>query len=138
MDVDYFTEVRSMSMIAMCGLLAACASAPAAAPPELAVAQSTLSDAERAGAVQYAPVELNRAREKLALAQRAIGDGRSQDAQRLAAEAKADAKLAAVKAQAGQAEQAVSALRQGENALRNETPPTGAAVPSSTATRLPR
>lgn len=135
MDVDYFAEARSMSVIAMCGLLAACASAPAAAPPELTVAESTLSDAERAGAVQYAPVELNRAREKLALAQRAIGDGRSQDAQRLAAEAKADAKLAAVKAQASQAEQAVSALRQGENALRNETPLTGSAVPSSTATR---
>jgi Domain of unknown function (DUF4398) len=131
MKLNRFTAARSA--IAICGgLLAGCASSPAP-PPELAVAASTLQDAERAGAVQYAPVELNRAREKVAFAQNAMRQENYQDAQRFAAEAEADAKLAAVTAQAAQAEQALAAVRQDQNVLRNETAPP--AVPAPTPLR---
>jgi len=129
MNVNRFAAARSA--VVVCGsLLAGCASSPPAPPSELAVAASTLQDAERAGAVQYAPVELNRAREKVASAQNAMRQENYQDAQRLAAEAEADARLASVKAQAAQAEQALSTVRQDQNVLRNETAPPAVPAPA--------
>jgi hypothetical protein len=95
------------------------------------VAASALSDAERLGAVQYAPVELNRARDRLAVAQGAMREKKYPDAQRLAQEAEADAKLAAMKAQAAQADQAAAAVQRDQSTLRNETTPT---VPSGPTT----
>jgi hypothetical protein len=87
------------------------------------VASSALSDAERVGAVQYAPVELNRARDRLGLAQGAMREKKYPDAQRLAEEAVVDAKLAAMKAQAAQADQAAAAVQRDQSTLRNETTP---------------
>lgn len=98
--------IATQFALASCGmLLASCASPP---PPELAVANAAVQDAERAGAVTYAPLEINRARDELARANDAVKQDRPKQAQRLASEANADAKLAAVKAQAAQAEQAAS------------------------------
>jgi Domain of unknown function (DUF4398) len=129
MNVNRFAAARS-AIVIWGSLLAGCASSPPAPPSELAVAASTLQDAERAGAAQYAPVELNRARDKAALAQNAMRQENYRDAQRLAAEAEADAKLAATKAQAAQAEQALTAVRQDQNVLRNETAPPALPAPN--------
>jgi Domain of unknown function (DUF4398) len=128
MNTNHFSAARSVGIAVGCILLVACASEPP--PPQLAVAASTLSDAERAGAVQYAPVELNRARDELARAKDAMHDGKSQEARRLADEAEADAKLAAVKTQAAQADQAASTVRQDQMVLRNETVPLASSAPA--------
>ncbi len=108
-------------------LLANCASPP---PPELAVANAAVQDAERAGAVNYAPLELNRARNELARANEAMKQDHPKEAQRLASEADADAKLAAVKARATEAEQAASGT---------SAPPAASSAPAplspSTSTR---
>jgi hypothetical protein len=130
MNIHRFVVARLS--IAICGsLLAACGSAPPAAPPELAVAASIVQEAERTGAAQYAPVELNRARDKIAAARAALQRDDYPDAQRLASEAEADAKLSALKAQASQAEQAASAVRQDQSVLRNQTMPPAAAAPAN-------
>ena len=128
MNANRFSSTHSVRIVVGCILLAACASDPP--PPQLAVAASTLSDAERAGAVQYAPVELNRARDELARANNAVHDGKSEEARRLADEAAADAKLAAVKTQAAQAGQAASTVRQDQVVLRNETAPIASSAPA--------
>jgi Domain of unknown function (DUF4398) len=111
-------------------LLAACAGAP---PPtsQLAVAGSTISEAETAGAVQYAPVPLKQAKQELASAQAASSNGRYEMAQRLATEAEADAKLAEVTTQASLAEQSANAVQQGITTLRQEAapPPPAPSVP---------
>ena len=104
-------SLASRSALLMCsGLLASCAGTPPP-PAELAVANSTVQQAEQVGAVQYAPVELNNARAKIALANNAVKGDHPKEAQRLAAEAAADAKLAEAKAQAVQAQQAAAAGR---------------------------
>ena len=125
--------VRCLAIIAAGLGLASCASEPP--PPQQAVTSSTLADAERAGAVQYAPVELNRARDELAQSQRANERGDRRVALRFAEKAEADAKLAAVKAQAAHAAEAVSALNRADTTIRTVAappaapPPTGAAPP---------
>jgi hypothetical protein len=80
--------------------VAACAGTP---PPDsqIAVANTKISDAERAGGMQYAPNELTAARAKLDQAREATRKGDNKVAARLADEAAADAQLADVKARAG-------------------------------------
>src|SRR5689334_17765294 len=90
--------------------LAGCASGGQAPKAELAVTQSTISEAERAGAVQYAPVELNQARQKLEAAQEAVRAEKYDQARRLAEEADADAKLARTKTEAGLAEKSANTV----------------------------
>jgi hypothetical protein len=123
------------ALIILAPLLSACASAQ---PPtaQLAVAGSTLSDAERAGAVRDAPVELNLARQKLAAAQAATRQENYDEARRLATEAEADAKLAEVKTRATLAEQSAAAVQRGATTLQRELSPAptpSPAAPSSTA-----
>jgi glutamate-1-semialdehyde aminotransferase len=91
--------------------LAACSSVP---PPtaELAVASTNIANAEQAGALQSAPVELTAARAKLNAANEAARQGDNTTATRLAEEAEADAKLAEVKAHAANVNEAVTALPQ--------------------------
>src|SRR5215472_9890638 len=114
MDTYRLLILRCAGVITGCALLAACGGATPP-PPEAAVTASTLSDAERAGAVQYAPVELNRARDELARAQ----------------EAARDAKLALMKARAAQAGEAASTLRQDQNLLRSATAPATSLTPAN-------
>jgi len=130
MDSYRLLILRCAGVITGCALLAACGGATPP-PAELAVTASTLSDAERAGAVQYAPVELNRARDELARAQDAARNGESQEAQRVAEEAEADAKLALMKARAAQAGEAASTLRQDQNLLRSATAPATSLTPAN-------
>jgi hypothetical protein len=91
-------------------LLAGCAlvSAPEA---ELADARAAVGEAENAGAAELAPAELASAIDRLARAE-AYADQRHYDeALFLAEQAKADARLAAVKARAASAESALAAQR---------------------------
>ncbi len=123
------TATRSASVL-LGAVLASCASHTP--PAELAVANSALQQAEQAGAGQYAPVELGRARDKLGLANDAATKGHEDSAARLASEAEADAKLAAVKAQALQAEQRTAS---GRSAAPPAAPVPSTPVPPLTPTR---
>jgi hypothetical protein len=111
--------------------LAGCASGGQPPTAELAVTQSTISEAERGGAVQYAPVELNRARQKLESAQQAVRSEEYEQARRLAAEAEVDAKLARAKTDASLAERSVNTINQDISTLRRE------AMPSSGTSTMP-
>lgn len=99
--------------------LAACASVPRP-DAEMAVAQSTLSQAQSARAEQYAPVELHNARTRFGWAQQAMAREDYALARRLAEEADADAKLALTKSEASRQEQAAAELRQGIDTLKQE------------------
>ena len=103
--------------------LAGCASSGQPPTAELAVTQSTISEAERAGAVQYAPVELNQARQKLDAAQQAVRAEKYDQARGLASEAEADAKLARAKTEESLAEKSASTVNQDISTLRREATP---------------
>lgn len=113
-----------------CGLFAiamgVAACAGGAPPPtgEVAVANARIGDAERNGAVQYAPVELNDARTKLAQAEAAMRDHNYEHATRLAGEAEADARLADVKARAAAQQKAAGTVQQDMQTLgrQDQTP----------------
>ena len=104
----------------MCALaLAACANE---APPtaQVTLADSTIRDAETAGAVQYSPVELNTAREKLEAARRNMQDDNNEQARRLAEEAEVDARLAELRARTKTTRDAVAAIQSSIDTLRRE------------------
>jgi len=101
-------------------LLAACASPGVVPVGELATAQASIAQAERAGAVDAAPLELLSARDKLGKARAAVRDERFDLARRLAAEAGADAEVAESKARAVKAQAAAAELVRSEELLRKE------------------
>ncbi len=87
---------------------------------ELAVANVAVSDASAAGAAQYAPVELNSAQSRLALANKAVAANNYDLAKNLAVESQADAKLALSKTNASKAQIAAEAVQRGDSVLREE------------------
>jgi septal ring factor EnvC (AmiA/AmiB activator) len=100
--------------------IVACASTPM--PVEkLAVAKSSIDRAEQAQAAQFAQIELNSARNKLAAAQAAADKSEAAVAARLADQADVDAQLAEATARAKQQEQLVTELDASLRDLRNET-----------------
>lgn len=99
--------------------IVACASAPM--PVEkLAVARSSVQRAEQAQAAQFAQLEINAARTKLAAAQAAADDRDAELAARLADQADVDAQLAEATARAKQQGQLVAEMDEGLRDLRNE------------------
>jgi hypothetical protein len=120
-------------------VLAGCASnAPVA---EVTRARTLIEQAEKAGALQYAPVELGEARDKLRLADAALEDGREEEARARANEAAAGAELAQAKAASGRADKAAEEVSRSTETLQREAgrsqpaqpttppPPSGAAIP---------
>jgi septal ring factor EnvC (AmiA/AmiB activator) len=99
--------------------IVACASAPMPVD-KLAVARSSVERAEQAQAAQFAQVELNAARTKLAAAQAAADDRDADVAARLADQADVDAQLAESTARAKQQEQLVAEMDESLRDLRNE------------------
>ena len=95
---------RSLVGAGILGTLAACSSVP---PPvgEMSAAQTAVTGAEEAQAAQYAPTDLDRARDKLIRAQAAMQEEDNQDARRLAEQALVDARLAEARARAETAQQ---------------------------------
>lgn len=81
--------------------LTACASRPPAPTEQMAVSRSTLTRVSAAPNVTAtAPIELQRARDKLMLAEKAMGAEDYTAARRLAAEAEVDARVAETRADA--------------------------------------
>ncbi len=87
---------------------------------EVSAAQTALTAAESDESTQYAPVYMDRARQKMKQAKAAMDKEKFDEARRLAEEAQADAELAQAIAARTQAEKAVSELEASIKVLREE------------------
>lgn len=108
------------TLIATALLVGACATQGPPPVADLAVARASVSQADSAGAAQYAPVEFLNARNKLASAEAAMRDKRYDDARVFTDEAAADADLAERKARAAKAASAAAELQRSNAVLGNE------------------
>lgn len=108
----------------LCGLalflIAGCSSLKTPATADVAVSKAAVDNAAAAGGVQFAPIEMNLAREKLALANQAMSSKNYKLAVDLADQAQADAKLAQSKANSAKAQAAADALQDDIRVLRQE------------------
>lgn len=101
-------------------LATGCSSLKTPATADVAVSKAAVESAAGAGGVEFAPVEMNSAREKLAQANKAMAEKDYQRAVELASSAQADAKLAQGKANSAKAQAAASALNDDIRVLREE------------------
>lgn len=110
--------------IALCGvvvvLTVGCSSLKTPATADVAVSKAAVENAAGAGGAQFAPVEMSSAREKLALANKAMVAKDYRLAVDLANQAQADAKLAQGKANSAKAQAAADALQDDIRVLREE------------------
>jgi hypothetical protein len=97
-----------------------CTSLKAPATADVAVSRAAVDNAASADGAEYAPVEMRLAREKLALANKALADKDYELASQLAKEARADARLAQGKANSAKAQAAASALESDIRVLDEE------------------
>ncbi|AVS76013.1 DUF4398 domain-containing protein [Paracidovorax cattleyae] len=114
------TLLRTATAVLALGALAACSSTP---PPtdQMAVTRTTVNRV--AGEPQVAanaPVELQRARDKLVAAEKAMTDKQYDMARRYAAEAEADARVAETKADAANNAATLQQVRTSIQSLQSE------------------
>lgn len=118
------TITSSHWLAALLGLAAVlavgCSSLKTPATADVAVSKAAVDNAAGAGGVQYAPVEMMAARDKMALANKAMADKDYKLARELAAQAEVDAKLAQSKANSAKAQAAANALQDDIRVLRTE------------------
>ncbi|ABM35128.1 DUF4398 domain-containing protein [Paracidovorax citrulli] len=134
------TFFRTATAVLALGALAACSSTP---PPtdQMAVTRTTVNRV--AGEPQVtanAPVELQRARDKLAAAEKAMADKQYDMARRYAAEAEADARIAETKAEAANNAATLQQVRTSIQSLQSEITrrdPAPAAAPGAAAVPAP-
>ena len=98
-------------------VLAGCSGNP---PTQLAVATQALNAAETAGATEFAPVEMQSARQKMNDAEKADFEKDYKKAKDLAEQAEWDARVAERKAQAAKVQRAVDDVKHSVEELRNE------------------
>ena len=84
-------------------LVGGCASKPPAPTSALDAAKTAITTAEKADAGKYAAIELGDARQKLAMAEKAVKDNSMIGAEQLAQEARVDAELASARTDAAKA-----------------------------------
>ncbi len=101
-------------------LTAGCSSLKTPATADVAVSKAAVENAAGAGGAEFAPVEMNSAREKMALANKAMAAKDYKLAVDLAGQAQADAKLAQGKANSAKAQAAANALQDDIRVLREE------------------
>jgi hypothetical protein len=101
-------------------LTVGCTSLKTPATADVAVSKAAVDNAAGAGGAQFAPVEMNAAREKLALANKAMLAKDYKEARALANQAQADAKLAQSKASSVKAQAAADVLQDDIRVLREE------------------
>ena len=101
-------------------LMVGCTSMKTPATADVAVSKAAVDNAAGAGGAEFAPAEMNSAREKLALANKAMEAKDYKLAADLANQAQADAKLAQGKANSAKAQAAANALQDNIRVLREE------------------
>lgn len=108
----------------LCGaavvLTVGCTSLKTPATSDVAVSKAAVDNAAGAGGAEFAPVEMSSAREKMALANKAMAAKNYKLAIDLASQAQADAKLAQGKANSAKAQAAADALQDDIRVLREE------------------
>lgn len=114
-------RVRNGFLIAAAvGIVSAgCASTPRP-DSEITRARTLVEQAEKAGAQQYAAVELDQARNKLRLATAANEDHKYDEARARANEAASDAELALARTNSGEAKKAADQVQESTDTLRQE------------------
>lgn len=104
--------------------LVACASVPPPPTDAFQAADTAITNADKEGAVEFAPLELKSARDKMAQARNAVANEPSEEAvmqaRRWADEASADAELATARARAGRAAVVNAELQKNIDTLRQE------------------
>ena len=113
-------RLPALAVLATVLLLGACATKGVSPVAELATARSSISQAESAGALQLAPVEMLAARTKMSKADAAARDERFAESKRLAVEAAVDADVAERKSRAVKAARAADELNRANTALEQE------------------
>ena len=114
------THWRKALFGAVVVLAAGCSSLKTPATADVAVSKSEVENAAGAGGAEFAPVEMQLAREKIALANKAMAAKDYKLAINLASQAQADAKLARSKANSAKAQMAADALQDDIRVLREE------------------
>ncbi|MGV8894064.1 MAG: DUF4398 domain-containing protein [Burkholderiaceae bacterium] len=108
----------------LCGaivvLTVGCSSMKTPATASVAVSKAAVENADGAGGAEFAPVEMQSAHEKMALANKAMAAKNYKLANNLANQAEADAKLAQSKANSAKAQTAADALQDDIKVLREE------------------
>lgn len=115
------TRFAALMLAASLTLLGACASKGINPVAELTTARASISQAESAGALQLAPVEMLAARSKLSKAEAAAREERFIESRRMAEEATADAEVAERTARAVKSARAAEELNRANAALEKET-----------------
>lgn len=119
-----FLSARRGLVVAMLGasafLVAACATQGEPPVAGLAVARTSVTQADAAGAAKFAPVEYLSARDKLTRAEAAMKGGQYNNARTLSDEAAVDADLAERKARAAKAANAAIELQRSNAVLGTE------------------
>ncbi|WP_420130788.1 DUF4398 domain-containing protein [Rhodoferax ferrireducens] len=113
---QWFTVLGGAAVVLMVG----CSSMKTPATADVAVSKAAVDNAAGAGGAEFAPAEMNSAREKLALANKAMAAKDYKLAADLANQAQADAKLAQGKANSAKAQAAANALQDNIRVLREE------------------
>ena len=113
---QWFTVLCGAAIVLTVG----CSSLKTPATADVAVSKAAVENAAGAGGAQYAPLEMNAAREKMALANKAMTAKDYKLAIELAGQAEADAKLARSKANSAKAQAAADALDDDIRVLRTE------------------
>jgi len=101
-------------------LMVGCSSLKTPATADVAVSKAAVDNAAGAGGAQFAPLEMTAAREKLALANKAMLAKDYKLARDMANQAQADAKLAQGKADSAKAQAAADALQDDIRVMRQE------------------
>lgn len=101
-------------------LLVGCSSMKTPATADVAVSKAAVDSAVGAGGAEFAPLEMESARTKMAAANKAMANKDYKLAATLANEAQADAKLAQGKANNAKAQAAADALQDNVRVLREE------------------
>ncbi|WP_158045197.1 DUF4398 domain-containing protein [Skermanella pratensis] len=118
------SEVRGLGRLCLVAgaalALAACANNIPAPTEQVTLSDNIIRNAETAGAVEYSPVELNMAREKLEAARRQMQDENNAEARRLAEQAEVDARLAELRSRTQTTKEAVAAVQASIDTLRRE------------------
>lgn len=114
------SRLRTLLVVAGLSTLIGCASIPEAPAQELQAAELAITGAEQAGVAEYASLELNKSREKLAGAQLAVQEEDMLLARRLADEARVHAELASARTASLKAAEVNAGMQQSIDALKQE------------------
>ena len=116
----FHTRLARLASVTVLALAAAaCANAPLKSD-KLAMAQDSMLHASQMGGNDYAPMDMQAARERLDRAQLALAAGDLKQADALSDEALVNTRLAETRVQSAKAEKAASELRQDRRTLQIE------------------